>query len=379
MQIFCIQTQVVKQRIYGWCIYPLLFIDKTKLTINNEIPTYRGGELPKAEYPRIISDNNGVYNPHAYKSFRFDGKFTDNSKESDWKWTYNGEKHTIPVDPVTKEFDYIVDDMEGSLYNAFDRTSNIKSIVSFPDTYDVTDMGSMFYGCYSLTSLDLSNFDTSNVTDMSNMFSGCTFLTSLDLSNFDTSNVTYMSNMFSHCSSLTSLDLSNFDTSKVVSMGGMFSGCSRLTSINLYRFDTSNVKEMDCMFSGCSYFLKTLDLSNFDTSKLWNMAAMFYNCTSLTTLRLTNWDFSNVWIDFAMENMFYGCSCLTTVYGPIKGIKVDLDLSSCPLTNASAMVFINGLENETDKTITFKASTYNTLTDAQKKIATDKGWTVAYK
>ena len=30
-------------------------------------------------------------------------------------------------------------------------------------------MGSMFWGCSSLTSLDLSSFDTSNVTDMFNV------------------------------------------------------------------------------------------------------------------------------------------------------------------------------------------------------------------
>ena len=54
----------------------------------------------------------------------------------------------------------------------------------------------MFYGCSSLTSLDLSNFNTSNVIDMNNMFYGCSSLTSLDLSNFDTSNVLFMNYMF---------------------------------------------------------------------------------------------------------------------------------------------------------------------------------------
>lgn len=41
-------------------------------------------------------------------------------------------------------------------------------------------MGSMFYGCSSLTTLDLSGLDTINVTDMGSMFYECTNLTTID-------------------------------------------------------------------------------------------------------------------------------------------------------------------------------------------------------
>ena len=34
-------------------------------------------------------------------------------------------------------------------------------------------MSYMFYGCSSLNSIDLSNFNTNNVTDMIGMFRGC--------------------------------------------------------------------------------------------------------------------------------------------------------------------------------------------------------------
>ena len=58
-------------------------------------------------------------------------------------------------------------------------------------TYDkeLTDMPFMFYSCYKLTTLDLSNFDTSNVEDMTAMFFYCSSLTELNVSNFDTSKV----------------------------------------------------------------------------------------------------------------------------------------------------------------------------------------------
>ena len=60
----------------------------------------------------------------------------------------------------------------------------------------------MFFGCNSLISLDLSNFNTQNVTNMRCMFFGCNSLKSLDLSNFNTQNVTNMNLMFSGCESL---------------------------------------------------------------------------------------------------------------------------------------------------------------------------------
>lgn len=88
----------------------------------------------------------------------------------------------------------------------------------------------MFFGCSSLTSLDVSTFDTTNVTDMWAMFSACSNLTSLNISTFDTTKVTKMNFMFYECGKLMNLNLSSFDTSKVTSMRSMFQGCYALTT-----------------------------------------------------------------------------------------------------------------------------------------------------
>ena len=146
------------------------------------------------------------------------------------------------------------------------------------NTSQVTDMGCMFYGCASLTSLDLTSFDTSKVTDMGWMFSGCGSLTSLDLTSFDTSKVTDMEEMFSGCESLTALDLSSFDTSEVSYMRGMFYSCKSLTA---------------------------LDLSSFDTSNVTDMRGMFYSCESLTTIYC-----NSSWSDRLSDDMFSGCNSL---------------------------------------------------------------------
>ena len=155
------------------------------------------------------------------------------------------------------------------------------------DTSNVTDMNGMFYGCSSLTSLNLTGFDTSNVTNMAYMFSGCSNLTSLNLTGFDTSNVTSMSYMFSRCGSLTSLDLTGFDTSNVRNMTGMFSDCSSLVSLDLTSFDTANVVTAEYMFARCRN-LTSLDLSSFDSFSPSVAYDVFSGCGRLTNLKCYN-------------------------------------------------------------------------------------------
>ena len=178
------------------------------------------------------------------------------------------------------------------------------------DTSSVTEMNGMFSCCKALTQLDLSNFDTSKVTNMSYMFEYCTKLIQLDLSNFDTSQVNDMRFMFGYCKALTQLDLSNFNTSQVTTMDSMFCGCESLTQLDLSNFITSNVVNMSEMFLGCLNLMQ-LDLSNFNTSKVIYMWRMFYECKALIQLDLSNFDTSKV---FNMCSMFKECKALTTIY-----------------------------------------------------------------
>ena len=200
------------------------------------------------------------------------------------------------------------DSTQQSIYNSFRKIQTIDFGDNF-NTQNVTDMGSMFSFCSSLTSLDLSNFDTQNVINMENMFNECTSLTSLDVSNFDTQKVTNMFHMFYNCSGLTSLDVRNFNTQNVTNMSLMFSYCSGLTSLDVRNFNTQNVTDMSYMFQSCSSFT-LLDLSNFDTQNVINMENMFNECTSLTSLDVSNFDTQNVTY---MRFMFFKCSSLTSL------------------------------------------------------------------
>ena len=270
--------------------------------------------------------------------------------------------------------------------------------LSWLDTSNITDMTNMFYACRSLTSLDVSNFDTSKVTSMRNTFGYLDNIPSLDVSGLDTSNVTSMEQMFMSCRKITSLDVSHFNTSKVTNMSGMFSECFYLTSLNVSNFNTSNVTRMSRMFYNCKN-INSLDVSNFDTSKVTDMSEMFSYCWDLTNINISNFNTSNV---TNMYNMFFYSNYIKTIKGTIDmqnvtnarnmveycsaleevhihNLGVNLSLSDSPkLTHDCLVELINNLQTVTStKTLTLGSTNLAKLTDAEKQVATDKGWTLA--
>ena len=184
-----------------------------------------------------------------------------------------------------------------------------ESLLSIKFSRDYKLVGSisfMFFSCYSLTSIDLYNFDFAIVDSMEGMFFACNSLTSIDLSNIDTYSLTNMNFAFSDCSKLETINLSNFITSSVKTMSNLFSNCIALTSLDLSNLDTSSVIDMSFMFYYCEA-LNSLNLSNFDTSLVTNMIGMFFKCKSLNSLDLSNFNTSLVQ---NMDEMFYDCNNL---------------------------------------------------------------------
>ena len=75
--------------------------------------------------------------------------------------------------------------------------------VSHFNTGNVTDMSFMFFNCSDLTLLDLTNFNTAKVVDMGGMLIDCSALTTIYVSDkFVTTNITERGSMFYGCTSL---------------------------------------------------------------------------------------------------------------------------------------------------------------------------------
>lgn len=221
-------------------------------------------------------------------------------------WDYGAQKQYITCNVNPRCRFYAGTTLHG-LFDGFENLTTINGLQHLR-TNNVTDMGSMFSGCESLTSLNLSGFNSDIVTDMSYMFSECKALTSLNLSGFHTYCVSDMSYMFNGCESLASLDVSGFHTSSVTNMSHMFASCLAVESLDVSGFDTRDVTDMSAMFSAC-YKLSTLDLSNFETDNVTDMSYMF-GSSGFTDLDVSS--FYTYYVT-TMEGMFSGCNLLTSL------------------------------------------------------------------
>ena len=265
-----------------------------------------------------------------------------------------------------------------SLMRCFAGSGIVSIDLSVLDTANVTNMSWMLNTCYSLVDVTISGLNTGKLRDVTGMFAECSKLESLDLSEFDTSNVTTMSYLFATTGFRSigngGLDLKTLDMTNCQQAEGLFVNSDSLESIYLPEWTLPKVESCYHMFSNCSN-LRAVNLADFSAPQCLSYDEMFYRDTMLETVNLQNWDFSKA---SGILDMFDGCTSLTTVTGPVYGIKKTINLYRCPLTVESAMVFINGLANvDTATTITFKTSTYEQLTPEQIAIASAKGWTVA--
>lgn len=217
--------------------------------------------------------------------------------------------------------------------------SSFSKVPQIFDFMDVTNYSNMFVHCGSLVTTP--ELDTSQVFDMTSMFLGCNSLTTV--LPMDTSNVTTMQNMFQSCTQLTTIPSMN--TSRVTDMQSMFAFSRALTSVP--QMDTSKVTTMWYMFNGCSSLTTVPEMN---TSLVTNMGSMFSYCSSLTDL------------------------------GGFIGLKCNLNLSDCSnLTHNSLMNVINKTADVTasPKTLTLGSANLAKLTDEEKAVATNKGWTLA--
>ena len=279
-----------------------------------------------------------------------------------------------------------------SLKCFFELLTGLETIkdLKYLNTENVTDMSRMFWACYALTSLDLSNFYTKVVWWMDNMFNGCSALTTIYASDkFVTDYVHYGGNVFKGCTNLKGYDLSKTNyTYANCGTEGYFTpvfeyaefdgGTGTLTfrhglskpeeayALNLGESEpgwlthNKEIKEVvfDASFAnarptGCyKWFYKCTNLAtiegfeNLNTENMTKMSYMFFLCRNLSSLDLTNFNTGNV---TEMWGMFEGCEGLTS-----------LDLTSFNTANVTDM---NGM---------FEGCSTLTTIYASEKFVTDQ-------
>ena len=187
-------------------------------------------------------------------------------------------------------------------------------------------------------------------------------------------------------------DGSGFDMSKCFDISHMFRECSAMNNIIGYEnWDTKNIRELTYLFYNCSN-IKELDLSNWNLDNLITISGSNFDyCNSLTKLILP--DLPKI----SSTSIFSGYSSRIPALSDFRfkdGCTFCRDMSSDVSLNLTCIWrgktdkikgcyenFANTIgENTTAYTRTIKLHTtlYNDLTDGQKALLTNKGYTIAY-
>ena len=179
---------------------------------------------------------------------------------------------------------------------------------------------------------------------------------------------------FLYSSSLKSLVLPDGFGQNAYSLRGCFTACPNLTTLHLPDGFGQNAVELVSCFASCPH-LTPLHLPDGFGQNATNNNNCFLECSSLTTLHLPDGFGQNATSNI---NCFTKCTALKTITGN-PNFKVSFSLSdSTELTHDSLMVVINGLQTvTTTQTLTLGSTNLAKLTDDEKKVATDKGWTLA--
>lgn len=160
------------------------------------------------------------------------------------------------------------------------------------------------------------------------------------------------------------------DCRTFTSMYKMCYECTRL--VHVRQLETGNVTDMMWAFYGCSS-LEQID--GIVTENITSASELFHGCSSLEKISHPL-DFSKV--TSQIDTTFTSCKLLS--YVRFSGtINVDIYMNGCPkLTADSLLSLLNALaDGVTDKTCKIGSTNLAKLTEEQKAIATDKGWTLA--
>ena len=317
----------------------------------------------------------------------------------------------------------------------YSNATSFDGIINYSDTENVTDFTQMFFKCSKLTKIP--NIDMHNCTISEYCFSGCSSVnTPVDI---NAGNSSSMKHMFSMCINLPSAKITNTNQTDRVPCNNMLASCHALKTVTLnsprasdfedifhgsYSIVSANLGELhkqtgqtisgnydgydiryNYAFSGLPDLEEaTLDIGSVYGFNVVNLSYAFYHPessedrTTPLVIHFLNGDadvnrnFKYCFAENYDIKSLPAVNCakatgLDTAFSLCEGlleikfynISTNINLSSCNKMSREALVeVLNNLATVTStKTCTLGATNLAKLTDEDKAIATNKGWTLA--
>ena len=299
-------------------------------------------------------------------------------------------------------------------YADFSSASNVSfsgcsslTTISLLNIPSCTDFSYMFRNCRSLVTIPLIN--TYQGTNFSYMFNGCSSLTNIP--QLDTSNGTNFNYMFRNCSSIEEFLYwgDTFDFSNATGVEGIFIGCNSLKKLprlyfpiatSVYNiFSNSSTSKIEHIqeiiaplattfntFSGSgSYDSGFMNLNFIGEIDISSYGGTFYipGKQKLTKLKFLGLVKCKLTYSSAPGSSYYSNGYKNNIqYFEIEAFDYNnQDFSSWRrLTKQALLNILNALVEQpegTTKKMTLGTANLAKLTDEEKSIATEKGWTLA--
>jgi hypothetical protein len=271
----------------------------------------------------------------------------------------------------------ILDTSASSIMNSMFRDFTTLSAITL-NTDSCVFMNYIFYGCSALATIDLSN--TENVVDFAFAFFG-TAITTISI---DTVNAQTLEQSFANCIELESITFTTL--ANCINFKGIFYNCVSLVTTGI---DISTAEDIRQMYFGCQ---SIVEIEEFTPTLADSLSGVFQNCTALASIPVD--------IDCTavtdINNAFNGCSSLlavslincdniTVANGTfagatalanltLQGIKCNLNVSGCNLSDTAINALFGSLGNATNKVIDISNNPGSAT--CTTTIAELKGWTV---
>ena len=176
----------------------------------------------------------------------------------------------------------------------------------------------LFFCNSTATFIEIKSGNFDNYKDYTLTFANNKNLISLDLSNFGMKNVEIFDGIFEFDINLEKIIWPiNPKTGVIKQSCTMFYQCSKLTSIDISFFDFSKVTIMHATFADCYNLEKIIFPNKTKISLIEDFSYVFWNCNKITSIDLSNFEFSSI---FDMRYLFYNCRNLNTIIWPKENI-----------------------------------------------------------
>ena len=230
--------------------------------------------------------------------------------------------------------------------------NSLTKYIEKPDEHNSTKKygsDSIFSGCSSLTSIDVSGLNLHYCESVNSMFNNCSALTDINMDDVDLNACIKFDNMFTNCSSAEKihmnrillgeatnlsfvksaapwLEFTGARLPKITSFFQCFKDSAKLVHITFDGAQLPVCESFSQMFYNCSKLVYASFGGNMVIPNLSDVSYMFYKCTKLASFNMDDLNTSNI---VYMDHMFDTCSILPIV-----------DLSGKDLSNVRTMDYM---------------------------------------